>query len=80
MSTFCLGWNFGSDTRVNTPGLAKRSSKGDTENESIFCLKAENLSTSITCFSALGNFTYLYPFMKGKSLVLWVSSGFAIHL
>lgn len=35
MSTFCLGWNFGSDTRVHTPGLAKRSSNGDTENESI---------------------------------------------
>lgn len=31
MSTFCLGWNFGSDTRVNTPSLAKGK---DTENES----------------------------------------------
>lgn len=35
MSTFCLGWNFGSDTRVSTLGLAKRSSNRDTENESI---------------------------------------------
>lgn len=35
MSTFYLGWNFGSDTGVHAPGLAKSSTNGDTENESI---------------------------------------------
>lgn len=35
MSTFCLGWNFGSDTGVHAPGLAESSANGDTENESI---------------------------------------------